>query len=115
MCTCIPHVCIACTQVEALFDELDLNGGGTLDVPEVRKSLRRFQEEAEGVKDQIRQLALAYIAALKKAKRAQAEYRAQLKAEQEQTEFWEHHGEKAQKTYASEKTKRERRVSVESQ
>ena len=62
--------------VDAMFDSLDTDGGGTLNIAEVRKALKRFQEESTARRDQLRASGIELIAKFKACRRAQAEYKA---------------------------------------
>ena len=61
-------------MIDSLFDTLDVDRGGSLDMSEVRKALKRFTEEAETRRNHIRTLGLEVIAKFKAARRGQAEY-----------------------------------------
>jgi Ca2+-binding EF-hand superfamily protein len=67
------------SEIDALFDELDGDGGGTLDLNEVKASLRKLQEGAEGMKDALRTMGLSYIASLKATRKAQTHFEAEEK------------------------------------
>ena len=67
--------------IDVLFDSLDTDGGGTLNIAEVRKALKRFQEESTGRRDQLRASGIELIAKFKACRRAQAEYKASATVE----------------------------------
>ena len=69
------------TAIDGLFERLDADGGGRLDIAEVRKALRCFQEESTLRRDQLRTSGLDLIAKFKACRRAQAEYKAQATVE----------------------------------
>lgn len=68
-------------EVDALFDSLDADGGGSLDMNEVRKALKHFMDDAEKRRIGIRKAGLEVIAKFKAARRAQAEYQAEQTAQ----------------------------------
>ena len=72
-------------EVDGLFESLDGDGGGSLDVAEVKKAFKQLQDQAENKKQTLREKGLAYIAAFAAMKHAQADHRAEQKAEQEAT------------------------------
>ena len=64
--------------IDALFESLDADGGGSLNIEEVRKALKRFQEESTARSDRLRTRGLDLIAKFKACRRAQAEHKASL-------------------------------------
>ena len=67
--------------VDVIFDSLDADGGGSLNIAEVRKALKRFQEESTSQRDQLRASGIDLITKFKACRRAQAEYKAQATVE----------------------------------
>ena len=59
-------------EIDAIFRALDADGGGSLDMREVQKAIKRFLGEADTRRDSIRLLGLEVIAAFKLLRRAQA-------------------------------------------
>lgn len=70
-------------DVDALFQELDADGGGSLDRDELKDALKRLKAEAEEKKNAIREYGLLYIQAFKLMKVAQVEYSKVQKVEEE--------------------------------
>jgi len=72
--------------IDEVFDSLDADGGGSLDIAEVRKALKRFQEESAARLTLIKTTGLELIAKFKACRRAQAEHKAQatIDADQDQ-------------------------------
>ena len=64
--------------IDALFESLDADGGGSLNIEEVRKALKRFQEESTARSDRLRTRGLDLIAKFKACRRAQAEHKASI-------------------------------------
>ena len=64
--------------IDALFESLDADGGGSLNIELVRKALKRFQEESTARSDRLRTRGLDLIAKFKACRRAQAEHKASL-------------------------------------
>ena len=64
--------------INALFKSLDADGGGSLNIEEVRKALKRFQEESTARSDRLRTRGLDLIAKFKACRRAQAEHKASI-------------------------------------
>lgn len=67
--------------IDAIFDGLDVDGGGSLDMRELQKALRQFIGEADARRNNVRVVGLELITIFKALRRAQAEYEADLKAE----------------------------------
>lgn len=74
------------TAIDEVFDSLDGDGGGSLDIAEVRKALKRFQDDSSARLTLIKTTGLELIAKFKACRRAQAEHKAQatIDAEQDQ-------------------------------
>lgn len=70
------------SEIDALFDELDADGGGSLDAAEVKRALRVLQEEAEAAKVSKRSLCEQTIIACRAAKAALASFRTRKEAEE---------------------------------
>ena len=66
------------SAIDALFETLDADGRGTLNIEEVRKALKRFQEESTARSDRLRTCGLDLIAKFKACRRAQAEHKASI-------------------------------------
>jgi hypothetical protein len=64
--------------IDALFESLDADGGGSLNIELVRKALKRFQEESTARSDRLRTCGLDLIAKFKACRRAQAEHKASI-------------------------------------
>jgi len=62
--------------IDAIFDRLDADGGGTLNMTEVKKALKSFQDESTAQRDLLRVKGLDLIAKFKACRRAQAEHKA---------------------------------------
>ena len=80
------HVKSLCAQystfeIDKLFDSLDADGGGALDLREVAEALRNFREEAKGGKDVLRSMAKRVFDKAREAKAAQVAMREALEAE----------------------------------
>ena len=67
--------------IDAIFDSLDADGGGSLNIAEVRKALKHFQEESAKRRDMLKAKGVDLIAKFKACRRAQAEYRASATVE----------------------------------
>ena len=74
------------TEVNALFAELDDDGGGTLDQEETKRALRKLSDEAVSVKAQIRRLQVKCDDLSKTAKTAQARWKQERAAELKEAE-----------------------------
>ena len=57
-------------DIDALFKELDADGGGSLDMEEVRKALKVLQDASTKKKDDVRVFSRSFIATCKEAKKA---------------------------------------------
>jgi Ca2+-binding EF-hand superfamily protein len=68
-------------EVDALFAELDRDGGGSLGRDELKEALIFLKREAEAKKLAVRELGLQYIQLFKKMKVAQAEFAKDQKVE----------------------------------
>ena len=68
-------------EVDALFAELDKDGGGSLGRDELKEALIFLKREAEAKKLAVRELGLQYIQLFKKMKVAQAEFAKDRKVE----------------------------------
>lgn len=66
------------SAIDALFESLDADGGGSLNIELVRKALKRFQEESTARSDRLRTRGLDLIAKFKACRRAQAEHKASI-------------------------------------
>ena len=73
-------------DIDAFFEDLDADGGGSLDMRELQKALRKFTSDAEARRDHIRVVGLETISAFKAFRRSQAEYEAELKAERSEAD-----------------------------
>lgn len=67
--------------IDAIFDGLDVDGGGSLDMRELQKALKQFIGEADARRNNIRAICLELITVFKALRHVQAEYEAELKAE----------------------------------
>ena len=65
----------AASDVDALFDSLDDDGGGTLDLAEVRTALKTLADECEQVKSAIKSLTQKSSELTKAARAAQSDFR----------------------------------------
>ena len=72
----------AASDVDALFDQLDDDGGGTLDIAEVKLALRTLAEESDQVRASIKMLTTKAAEQHKAARAAQSEYRSMKEEEQ---------------------------------
>ena len=64
-------------DVDSLFDSLDTDGSGTLNITELQKALKLFTEESNKKNDLIKATGIELRDAFKRLRRAQAEYKAQ--------------------------------------
>ena len=69
-------------EVDTLFDSLDDDKGGALDVGELKRALRKLQEQAENKKQNIFTTGLRFVEAFGHMKTAQADHKAQKQAEE---------------------------------
>ena len=69
-------------EIDDLFDSLDADHGGALDVKELKAAIKSLQDLAETRKNQLRVLGLALIAALKTTRAAQSDYKKQVVTEE---------------------------------
>uniref|UniRef100_A0A7S2IJD3 EF-hand domain-containing protein n=1 Tax=Haptolina brevifila TaxID=156173 RepID=A0A7S2IJD3_9EUKA len=74
------------TDIDGLFDSLDSDGGGALDMDEVKKAIKRLQEQANTHRDLVREESRSYIALVKATRVAQNAFWRQLKDEEAQEE-----------------------------
>lgn len=72
------------SEIDALFDELDGDSGGSLDAAEVKQALKTLQEESEAAKEKKRALCEQIIMASRATKAAQAKFKARKQAEEEE-------------------------------
>ena len=70
-------------EIDALFDTLDTDGGGSLNTSEVKKALRKIQDASNSKKDQVRELGRNFIATCKACKVAINELRRDQKEQEE--------------------------------
>lgn len=69
-------------DIDLLFDSLDGDGGGTLDIQETKEAFRNLIEESANAKQHIRDLRTELAEREKEARSKQAEWKKQRKAEE---------------------------------
>ena len=73
-------VCEA-SEIDQLFQSLDADGGGSLDVAEIKLALKRLEEEAFHARQNVRLLSQTIVELVRAMRAAQAEWREARKAE----------------------------------
>lgn len=68
-------------DIDALFDSLDADGGGALDMKEIKQALSKFKAENDAKQVRIKEATLDLIKSMKTMRHAQAEYKAGLEVE----------------------------------
>lgn len=71
-------------EIDALFDSLDVDGGGTLDLRELSLAFKAFQDKAEEARQSSRKLILEMVEQSRKMKSAQATWKRMRQAEEEE-------------------------------
>lgn len=70
-------------EVDSFFDSLDIDGGGALDTEEIRRMLKKVQDEADETKQAMKRLGNSSVELTKKVKAAQTEWKKARKAEED--------------------------------
>ena len=67
-------------EVDDLFDDLDSDGGGSLDLNEVKRAFKKLQDQAENKKQALREKGIDYVESLGRMQTAQIEHQNSLLA-----------------------------------